>query len=209
LDINFDVIDPSPMVDSNRKSLVKDGYVGRWVRADNERRIKRILELGGEDVIGEDGNPLAGLLGRAIQVPEEKWDEFSRSTSPTLDVSLPDGIEEGGEEEASCDVAPDIQRSIEFLRDKLSLDLTPVQVVALDARDYEGWHSIDAYVKHIRSSVIQVDGKIKEHETREEAIQRNRADAIEAFEKFKLLGSSIGGFSPDMLKDDECETEGA
>jgi hypothetical protein len=67
--------DPAAMVGESGKPLVKEGWIGRWVRDKDEdgrpntRRLRSFLAAGAEEVLNEDGRPLIGRLGRAIQMP--------------------------------------------------------------------------------------------------------------------------------------------
>jgi hypothetical protein len=69
--------DLSAMVDEAGRSLVKPGYVGRWVRtkdADGKPTsipVDKFRAWGAEDVI-KDGKPWVDSLGKAMQIPEQR-----------------------------------------------------------------------------------------------------------------------------------------
>lgn len=78
-----DLPDPTAMVDSSGKSLVKPGYKARWVslrdmagNASTSRLDYFKAALGAEDVLGEDGKPFKNHWGktmRAVQIPLARW----------------------------------------------------------------------------------------------------------------------------------------
>jgi hypothetical protein len=71
--------DPAAMVDGNGRSLVRPGWIPRWVRdrdddgRPNGRRLRGFLAQGAEEVLDADGRPLVGRLGRAVQIPPQVY----------------------------------------------------------------------------------------------------------------------------------------
>jgi hypothetical protein len=71
--------DPAAMVDSNGNSLVRPGWIPRWVRDKDEdgrpntRRLRAFLAQGAQHVLDEDGRKLIGRLGMAVQMPPEVY----------------------------------------------------------------------------------------------------------------------------------------
>lgn len=71
--------DPAAMVGAGGKPLVRPGWIPRWVRDKDEdgrpntRRLRSFYAQGAEDVLDEDGRPLVGRLGRAVQIPPEVY----------------------------------------------------------------------------------------------------------------------------------------
>lgn len=82
--------DPAAMVSRNTgKSLVRPGWIPRWVRdkdedgRPNSRRVRSFQAQGAEDVKDDDGRPLIGRLGRAMQIPPELYAARVLQHSPT------------------------------------------------------------------------------------------------------------------------------
>ena len=71
--------DAAAMIGRDGRSLVKPGWIPRWVRDKDEdgrpntRRYRMFMSMGCEDVLDNDGRPLIGRLGRAIQMPPEVY----------------------------------------------------------------------------------------------------------------------------------------
>ncbi len=71
--------DLAAMTDSEGNSLVKPGWVPRWVRMKDlegkpsERRLRMFRAWGAEDVLDETGKPLVDILGKAVQLPPERY----------------------------------------------------------------------------------------------------------------------------------------
>jgi hypothetical protein len=61
------------------KTLVRPGWIPRWIRdkdvdgKPNSRRLRSFYSQGAEDVMDDDGRPLVGQLGRAVQIPPEVY----------------------------------------------------------------------------------------------------------------------------------------
>jgi hypothetical protein len=156
----FEQPDPSSMIGADGRSLVKHGYVGRWVRADNARRQEILSRMGAEDVIAEDGNPLVGPLGRAVQILKRKWDEFSRAGTPPQ-IKTFQKISEVGCENCNPDVAPDIRQLQEFLRG-VGIKASVADLSALEARDAKGWHTVESYTQaRVRFGLEDAPGVVK------------------------------------------------
>lgn len=87
--------DMAEMVDSEGKSLVKPGWVPRWVRTrDTEgrptsRRLRQFYLMGALDVLDEEGKPLEDILGKAIQIPPQAYAAWilHKSSSGAFDGS--------------------------------------------------------------------------------------------------------------------------
>lgn len=81
--------DGAAMVDSRGRSLVEKGWIPRWVRDKDEagrpdsRRVRRFLAMGCKDVLDEDGRPLVGRFGRAMQMPPRLYASFILQQSPS------------------------------------------------------------------------------------------------------------------------------
>ena len=71
--------DAAAMLGKNGETLVKKGWIGRWVRDKDEdgrpntRRYREFMAMGCEDVLDTDGRALVGRLGRAVQMPPEVY----------------------------------------------------------------------------------------------------------------------------------------
>lgn len=81
--------DAAAMVGRNGEPLVKPGWIPRWVRDKDEdgrpntRRYRMFMSMGCEDVLDNDGRPLVGRLGRAIQMPPEVYAARVLKESPS------------------------------------------------------------------------------------------------------------------------------
>lgn len=88
-----EMTDPTAMVDSQGKSLVKPGYKARWVscrdmsgKGSSSKVDYFKRALGAEEVMGEDGKPYRSIFGdshRAMQIPIERWAAYILKKSQT------------------------------------------------------------------------------------------------------------------------------
>lgn len=81
--------DLAAMRDSKGNSLVKPGWIPRWVRKKDlegkpdDGRWRLFQAWGAEEVLDENGEPLEGRLGKAVQLPPERYAARVLRHSPT------------------------------------------------------------------------------------------------------------------------------